>query len=260
MDIFWKIFKDIAIGFGKGAAIGFTALAVFTIIGLPVSYVANRYIYHSSGMRGLLCLVAAVLSIPILLCMMIYQYARLATGTATKVHYFEYLPFIYKGDGESATGATGDEYGIDWIASLFWRTWYWIRNTLLEGFINYRDTPADQAAFRQACTVGLVPEALKNNPKYVILEQAVEFAQLAAQTPGLACFQEIEMLQKTLRRLDGVEPAKVEALQRTVQEVGAVGAVPSGCLTDAGQTPMTPAPAPKEVEMAPLAQPAGASV
>lgn len=243
MDFFGKISKDLGIGIGKGAAIGFTALAIFTFVGLPVSYVANRFIYHSKGMRGLLCLVTAVLSIPIFLCMAIYQTITAGNGLA-KIHYFGYLPFIYKGAPDSVTKS--DDYGVDWIMSFFWRAVYWIRDTLLSGFVDHRETDQDQAAFKEACRFGLVPESDKGDPAIVILEKAVELAQQAAKAVDIACFKEIEQLQiNLLKGPKGMEPGEISA----------------GCQIGKKQTPPVAQPAPRELEMTdlPLKQ-AGASV
>ena len=87
--------NSVGVSIGNGLAVGFGALSTVNLIGLPISYVMNRYVYHSRGMRILLGIVAAMLSIPILLCMLVYQALTGGTGIQ-KVHYFGYIPILLK--------------------------------------------------------------------------------------------------------------------------------------------------------------------
>jgi hypothetical protein len=161
---------------GNGMKIGASVLGAVNIIGLPVSYVANRFIYHSKGMRFLLCIVTAILSIPILLGMLAYQGITWGTGIK-QVHYFNYLPFITK-SGDVKRVDSGE---IGWIESVLTPLWDTVYDILFGGVIDHLDLPEDELAFQQSCDTILLPMEQKGDPRVAIQEKAVELAQEAAR-------------------------------------------------------------------------------
>ena len=166
--------NTIGVSIGAGIATGFGILGAVNIIGLPVSYVANRYIYHNTGMRILLCIVTAILSIPLFIGMIVYQW--LSRDGLRKTHYFGYLPFLMK----RTNIAESKEMG--WFEPLIMPILNWIRDTLFGGFIDNRDLPEDIAAYEHAADAILLPMELKGSAQ-AISEAAVELALEAARAP-----------------------------------------------------------------------------
>lgn len=163
-------------GIGQGMAASASLLGAITVFGIPVSYVANRYIYHRKGMRALLTIVAAILSIPILLCMLIYQGITWGNGLS-KVHYFGFMPFITRGM-ERPTESMEDEMG--WFMPLLTPIWNFVRDTLFAGFIEHRDTSEDESAYNNSMNSILLPLERKNDPRLAVSEGAVLKALEAA--------------------------------------------------------------------------------
>lgn len=199
-DIDWN---QVGISIGTGMAIAAGVLGVVNLIGLPVSYVLNRFVYHGTGMRILLAIVATILSIFILPCMLIYQGITLGTGMQ-KVHYFGFLPLIYR--GPEKPNVTPDNSPMGWILPLVTPVWNFIRDTLLGGLLDHRDTPADVEAYDHAGEAILLPVELRGNPKFAILEQAVMLAQEAAQAPTKEQALALEEQQQAL--LLGTKPSR----------------------------------------------------
>jgi hypothetical protein len=166
--------NQVAIGLGNGLATSLSVLGAVNLIGIPVSYVANRFIYHSKGMRVLLSIVSFILSIPLLFGMIIYSLFGLQ-----KAHYFGYLPFIVK--SKTAEEEKAEAANMSWIESLISPIWAFIRDVLFAGFVDHRDTPEDRIAFEQAGGAILVPIEQKGDPTKVILEKVMVLAQQAAQ-------------------------------------------------------------------------------
>ena len=199
-DIDWN---QVGAGIGTGLALGASTLGAVNLIGLPVSYVLNRFVYHGTGMRILLAIVTAILSIPILLGMLIYQGITWGSGMQ-KVYYFGYLPLIHKGPEKPTV--TPDNSPMGWILPLVTPVWNFIRDTVLGGLLDHRDTPADVEAFGKAGAAMLLPVELRGNPKYAILEQAVMLAQEAAQAPTKEQALALEEQQQAL--LLGTTPSR----------------------------------------------------
>lgn len=192
--------NTVGVSIGNGLSIGAGVLGAVNLIGLPVSYIANRFVYHSTPMRIILTLVAIPLSIFLLIGMLIYQAVTLGTGIA-KVHYFGYLPFVPK-RAENAP-VTGNETGpteMGWIEPLLAPVWRWIRDVLFGGFVLHLDEQADRAAIERMIEVGakLVPLTKKGTPGLVILEEAVALAQQAARAPTREDALELEARQRAL--------------------------------------------------------------
>lgn len=177
----------VGVSIGAGLATGFSVLGAVNIIGLPVSYVANRYIYHNKGMRLLLCIVAAMLSIPLFIGMIVYQW--ISGDGLQKVHYFGYLPFLMK---RVDTGEESKEMG--WFEPLILPIWNWIRDTVFGGFVDHRDLPEDMAAYKHAADAILLPMELKGSAR-AISEAAVELALEAAKAPTRAQAEALEEQQ-----------------------------------------------------------------
>jgi hypothetical protein len=176
---------SIGVSVGAGLATGFGVLGAVNIIGLPVSYMANRYIYHNKGMRFLLCIVAAILSIPLFIGMSLYQ--LMTGGGISKVHYFGYFPFLVKREDKII-----ESKEMGWIEPLVIPVWNWIRDVVFGGFIDNRDLPADQAAYEHAADSILLPLELKGSDQ-AISEAAVGLALEAAEAPNQNL---AEMLEK----------------------------------------------------------------
>lgn len=185
---FNDMLTSIGAGIGNGIAASASVLGGITAFGIPVSYVANRYIYHSKGMRVLLTIVAAILSIPLLLCMLIYQTVTWGTGLA-KVHYFGYMPFISQGATSEDKGESG------WFMPLLTPIWTFVRDTLFAGLIEHQDLPEDKDAYLHSMDSILLPLAQKGQG---VNEQAVLEALEAAQQLTKADAQMLEEEQKTL--------------------------------------------------------------
>ena len=79
---------------GFGAAYGLSVALIAAIIFIPASYVANRYIYHSTWMRILMVVGAVVIS-PLLFIGMIF--GKLF-GFAPSINYLGLFPFAKKTD------------------------------------------------------------------------------------------------------------------------------------------------------------------
>ena len=172
------ILKQIGVGLGNGLATSFSVLGAVNFIGMPVSYMANRFIYHSKGMRILLSLVAAVLSVPLVLGMIIYQLFTWGNGLQ-KAHYFGYMPFIIK--SKTAAEEKAELENMSWIESLVAPIWAFIRDVLFGGFVDHREEADDKIAFEKAAEAILVPIEDKDDPTKVILEKVMALAQKAAQ-------------------------------------------------------------------------------
>ena len=198
-DIDWN---QVGISIGTGMALAAGVLGVVNLIGLPVSYVLNRFVYHGTGMRILLAIVTAILSIFILPCMLIYQ--LISWGGMQKAYYFGFLPLIYR--GPEKPNVKPDNSPMGWILPLVTPVWNFIRDTLLGGLLDHRDTPADVEAFNQAGAAILLPVELRGNPKYAILEEAVMLAQEAAQAPTKEQALALEEQQQAL--LLGTTPSR----------------------------------------------------
>jgi hypothetical protein len=192
-------FNDMLTSIGAGIGTGFAAsasiLGAVTAFGIPVSYVANRYIYHSKGMRFLLTIVAAILSIPLLIGMGIYQLVTWGKGLA-KVHYFGYMPFI----SQRPTESTKEEGG--WFIPLLTPIWNFVRDTLFAGFIEHQDLPDDKRAYLQSMDSILLPLEKKGDPLLSVNEsvvlKALEAAQQLTREDALALEEEQLASQKLL--------------------------------------------------------------
>jgi hypothetical protein len=88
---------------GVGLATGISTLFGITLLFLPASWVMNRFIYHSTGMRIVLGFIAAIGSI--------FSFAIILGGTLSgafqKIHYFSLLPISIK----NAPSPTPSGYG-----------------------------------------------------------------------------------------------------------------------------------------------------
>lgn len=180
---------------GTGMALAASVLGAVNLIGIPVSYVLNRFVYHGTKMRILLALVTVILSIPLLIGMLIYQGITWGSGIQ-KVHYFGYLPLIYKGGDKPAERP--DTGPMGWILPLVTPVWNFIRDTLLGGFVEHHDTPADVAAFNQAGAAILLPPELKGSA-LAISEEAVELALEAAKALTRDQAETLEQQQMAVR-------------------------------------------------------------
>lgn len=168
-----NLISSIATGIGNGMATSASVLGAVTAIGIPVSYMANRYIYHSKGMRVLLTIVAAILSIPLLIGMIIYQ--TVTWGGLAKAHYFGYMPFISQGPMEGGKEESG------WFIPLLTPIWNFVSNTLFAGFIEHQDLPEDKVAYLHSMDSILLPLVQKNDPRLAVNEAIVLKALEAAQ-------------------------------------------------------------------------------
>lgn len=86
-----------AVGFGL--VTGITVMTGITLMFLPASWVMNKFIYHSNGMRVILGLIAAAGSI---ISLAIILFGRVF-GNFKKIHYFSLLP-MYAGGPPSTLG------------------------------------------------------------------------------------------------------------------------------------------------------------
>lgn len=181
-------------GIGQGMAASFSLLAGVTVFGIPVSYMTNRFIYHSKGLRFLLTIVGAILSIPLLLGMIIYQLVTWGNGIA-KVHYFGYIPLLTKGSEQPAKSGPGE---MGWFLPLLTPIWEFVCDTLLAGFIDHRDTIEDQSAYASSMDTILLPLAQKGQGvnEQVVLK-ALEAAQQATTSDALILEHEQMELLKT---------------------------------------------------------------
>lgn len=185
--------KTVGVSIGKGMALGASVLFVVDIIGLPVSYVANRFIYHSKGMRFLLCIFTAILSILILPIMCLYQGLTGGTGIK-KIHYFNYLPFMTN-SGDVKQVNSGE---IGWLESVLIPVWNIVYDVLFGGITDNLNLPEDVVAFQQSCNTILLPLEQKGDPRVVIQEKAVELAQEAAKAPTKEDALALEQDQESL--------------------------------------------------------------
>ena len=181
----WNTFiNTIGPSIGAGLFTGFAVLGAVNIIGLPVSYVANRYIYHNKWMRFLLCIVTAMLSIPLFIGMIVYQKI---TGGIRKAHYFGYMPFFMK---QVDSAVESKEMG--WFEPLLIPVWNWIRDMLFGGLVEHHDLEEDNIAYEHAADSILLPLELKKSAQ-AISEAAVRLALEAAEAPTQA---QAEMLEE----------------------------------------------------------------
>lgn len=84
--------------FGIGIATGISTLFGITLLFLPASWVMNRFIYHSTGMRivlGFIAAIGSVFSLAIIL-------GGTLSGAFKKIHYFSLLPTFAKGPPRAA--------------------------------------------------------------------------------------------------------------------------------------------------------------
>jgi hypothetical protein len=198
--------KQVGIRIGIGMATAASVLGAVSVIGLPVSYVANRFIYHSKGMRALLVIVTAILSIFILPVMLIYQ--TVTWGGLAKAHYFGYLPFIMKESADAKAKPTEDTGEVGWFMPAVIAIWTTVRDFLFGGLIDHRELSADQAAFSNSVETMLVDKKFQGDPKYVVIDVATKLAQAAATevtTPEQASV--LEMLQKLAQGLSLISEA-----------------------------------------------------
>lgn len=187
--------SSVGVSIGAGIATGVGLLSAVNIIGLPVSYVANRYIYHNKGMRFLLCVVAAILSIPLFVGMVVYQWM---TGEGIrKVHYFGYLPFLTKGEKT----ITKEPVEMGWFEPALLAIWNWFCDTLFGGFVEHHDTPEDVAAYKHAADSILLPVEQKGSAQ-AISEVAVGLALEAAEAQTRDQALQLEAQQLEAQQLE----------------------------------------------------------
>ena len=85
--------KRIANLLGSAAVYGVVMALILTAFLLPASYVANRFIYHSTGMRILMMLIAGAGSVLLMLTLCVLGWA----GQLRKVNYLGLCPMLNSG-------------------------------------------------------------------------------------------------------------------------------------------------------------------
>lgn len=100
----------VASALGNGVALGLSAVLAITIALLPASYVMNKFSYHTSLMRVIMGIIAAVGSFGTFAIILI----GCATGGFSKPHYFGLLP-TFLDMGEPVAEPTG---WFAWIQRL----------------------------------------------------------------------------------------------------------------------------------------------
>ena len=85
--------KRIADMVGSAAVYGVVLALIMTAFLLPASYVANRFIYHSTGMRILMMLIAGAGSVLLMLTLCILGWS----GQLRKVNYLGLFPMLESG-------------------------------------------------------------------------------------------------------------------------------------------------------------------
>jgi hypothetical protein len=187
--------KKVGLAVANGAIAAASVLGAINIIGLPVSYIANRFIYHTKGMRILLCIVTAILSIPILIGMIIYQIVTL--GGMQKVHYFNYMPL--KAD-YLPPPPPKDQGMMSWFGSIPTDIWNTVTGVLSGGFYENRTEAVDKEAYENSMSSILLPIEQKGDPQLAILEAVVQLSQDAAMAGSSEDALQLETLQRNLLR------------------------------------------------------------
>jgi hypothetical protein len=90
----------VGLAFGSSIASSLLIVLVITFITLPVSYIVNRYIYHTWTMRVILGYVALVVWPTAMLALTVLR----VLGKIDKVNYFGQFPLVMAGEQPSSSG------------------------------------------------------------------------------------------------------------------------------------------------------------